>query len=117
MFEKTAALLFRYLLAISIVFAPMVPAFAASKIDAGRHAAHAPMHDAGEISGDPVQPNSGKHLNCYGHCCLACGMSIVDVPIVPSGAGRARSVQTPTVQRLHPHPLVTVPHRPPRTLS
>ena len=95
----------------------MVPAFAANKIDVGERTAHGHIHDMGKVSSDQAQPNSGKHLNCNGHCCLACGMSVVHVPIVLSNPYATRSVQTPTVGQLYPHLVVTVPHRPPRTLS
>lgn len=115
---RTAAFLFRYLLVLSIGLAPMIPAFAASKSDTGEHAGHAYMYFAGKVTpGDPMQPHSGKHLNCNGHCCLACGMSVVHVPIVLSNPYATRTVQTPTVGQLYPHLVVTVPHRPPRTLS
>ena len=120
MFARTAAFLFRYLLALSIAFAPTLPAFASSVFSADEHATHAGhvYVDAGaKVSSDPAKPHSGQHNHCNGHCCLACGMSVVGVPVVWSNASRVHPVQLPTVGRFHPHPIVTIPHRPPRTLS
>jgi hypothetical protein len=117
MSERAAALLFRHLLVLSIAFAPMVPAFAASKIGVGEHMAHGHMHDVGKVSGDQAQPHSGKHLNCNGHCCLACGMAFVQTNVAWVGAEHTRSILIPIVVHLHALHVVTVPRRPPRTLS
>jgi hypothetical protein len=117
MLRHRLLMLFRFLLALSIAGAPMLPAFASSKADAGQHAGHEQSDAGTTVPGDPAKPHSGKHDFCNGNCCLACGMSVLDVSLDWGKAIHARSVLTPTVGHYHPHPIVTVPHRPPRARS
>ena len=115
--------LFHYLLALSIAFAPMLPAFASGKMSASSHAAHAShanhtdTHVGIEGGGNRTAPLPVKHEHCNGQCCLACSMSFVETDVIWHGAAQARSIQVPVVVRLIQHHTVTVPHRPPRTLS
>lgn len=110
------ATVFRYLLALSVALAPMLPAFTSSPMSLSEHAFHS-HHVGAPANGHAGAPISGKHAHCNGHCCLACGMAFAETSVVLIDASYAPAVQVPVVVRLHSHPLIAVLERPPRTLS
>lgn len=103
-------------LGLSVLLAPMLPAFASlaqATDDAAAHAGHEGMRGPATSA-----PDHGEaHENCNDHCCLACTMHFVNIAAPWLGPGYTRSVQTPVAQHYHPYAVITPPDRPPRSLG
>lgn len=110
--------LLRYVLAVGIAVAPMMPTFALAKTSATKpitHAHHTSVRN--DTNADYPTSPSGKHDHCNDHCCLACGVSLTQTGAIRIGGGDGRSPQVPIVSILHSDPLAPPLDRPPRTLS
>jgi hypothetical protein len=119
MFPSRSTLL-RCWFALSIALTPMLPAFASVHVAVahGAHASHADaFHGGAESAAHPAAPTPAKHAHCDGHCCIGCGLSTVTIGAFATAGDVARPVQVPIVTALHPHALVNIPLRPPRSLS
>ncbi|TAM45215.1 MAG: hypothetical protein EPN55_08790 [Gammaproteobacteria bacterium] len=116
--------------AISLLIAPLTPAFAAAQADkapsaphavhesaaiahaADLHADHGKAHATTDATGHK-NTSCAKHEQCSGKCCATCAQCFtatlsVSIPLV-----RFHAVQSPVVLRLHDR-LVTAAHdRPP----
>lgn len=101
-------------LALSLLFAPVLPAFATvamSGAHVGEHAGHGAKHVA------PADEQGSAHENCNDHCCLACTMHFVSVAVPSLGSDYSSSGPIPSVQHFNPYGIVSPPDRPPRSLS
>lgn len=124
MFRSSATLLFRYLLALSIAWAPTMSAFASTRMSAEMNAAEvtAPMHHvdhAGayvECDTDSATPLA-QHAHCHAHCCVACSMSFMQTNTIRVNTEPGHSLQVPLVGALHPDSPATPLLRPPRSLA
>lgn len=106
-------------LALSLLVAPLAPAFAAAAPAKDAHAAAtAAMHaDHAEISHDTAtgqqDASCTQHEQCSGSCCAACAQCYTAVSSVPASFAAVLAVYSPTVPRLHDR-LTVAPHdRPP----
>ncbi len=120
MLQMVTRLPLTFLLALSVAVAPVFPAFASVWKNADSqtiHAEHADAHATVTPPADLSQSPCDKHDNCNGYCCATCAQCFTAMVVAPIEIARARSIQTPTVRRFHPHSVVATPHRPPRVLS
>lgn len=108
------------LLSLTLVLAPVVPAFAFVSHAADTHAVHA-FHDSdqasAEVHADPKESPCAQHDSCNGQCCASCAQCSGAVLLAPSVHLPSHPVQTPVLNQLHPFFLATSPDRPPRRFS
>lgn len=115
--------LFKILLAVALLWAPVLPDIASA---AGAHPAHAQHHaDHGDHTSSAVNHAahdhtqagdnaSDQHASCSGNCCATCahcGMAPLEIAATGSPV---RPVQVATTQQLHDTLIVSAPSRPPQ---
>jgi hypothetical protein len=108
------------LLALVLVWAPVLPAFAMMVKAGDVHAVHA-THDGHHANMSNLattkQAPCTQHDDCNGQCCDFCAQCFGGVSMVLSDGTRPHLVQTSILTEPHPRLLAAFLDRPPRIIS
>jgi len=118
---KPGLTLLTFLLAVSMVFAPLMPVSAMVAGSDGAHAGHV-SHDgdhgvAGSDQADYPSKPCNTHDSCAGQCCAGCAHCFGAVSLFQPAYVHSHPVKTPVLSRLHSLVLIASPDRPPRPFS
>lgn len=115
--------LFKFVIALALLAAPVMPqlalafnahpAHAQHQLGHSEHAAHAEhhAHDQAQVSDDGA---CDQQASCGGSCCAACAYHGMAAPVTSADGAALRSVQTAGRQHLHDILIVSSLSRPPK---